>query len=51
MSGRYGRGYVLAKLNEAMGQLRYEGLDLSHLALGSYPLRTRPGGLTAELAT
>ncbi|MGE4340931.1 MAG: hypothetical protein AB7E55_34025, partial [Pigmentiphaga sp.] len=31
MSGRYGRGYVLAKLNETMAQLRYQGLDLSHL--------------------
>lgn len=31
MSGRYGRGYVLSKLNEAMAQLRYQGLDLSHV--------------------
>ncbi len=31
MSGRYGRGYVLTKLNEAMEQLCYQGLDLGHL--------------------
>ncbi|CCQ72542.1 putative phage integrase [Magnetospira sp. QH-2] len=31
MSGRYGRGFVLKKLAEAMSQLRYDGLDLSHL--------------------
>ncbi len=31
MSGRYGRGYVLKKLAEAMGRLQYDGLDLSHL--------------------
>ncbi|HLO76357.1 MAG TPA: DUF6538 domain-containing protein [Magnetospirillum sp.] len=31
MSGRYGRGFFLKKLAEAMGQLRYEGLDLEHL--------------------
>lgn len=31
MSGRYGRGFFLKKLAEAMARLRYEGLDLSHL--------------------
>lgn len=31
MSGRYGRGYVLRTLAEAMRRLRYEGLDLGHL--------------------
>lgn len=31
MSGRYGRGFVLKKLAEAMTQLRYDGLDLLHL--------------------
>lgn len=31
MSARYGRGFSLKKLAEAMGRLRYEGLDLSHL--------------------
>jgi integrase len=31
MSKRYGKGYVLRKLAEAMGQLRYEDLDLKHL--------------------
>lgn len=31
MSGRYGRGFFLKKLAEAMGRLRYEGLDLGHL--------------------
>ncbi len=39
MSGRYGRGYVLTKLNEAMAQLRYQGLDLSHL-LRKNPVKT-----------
>lgn len=31
MSARYGRGYVLDKLNEAMKKLRYRSVDLSHL--------------------
>lgn len=31
MSGRYGAGYSLEVLNEAMYQLEYKGLDLSHL--------------------
>ncbi|CUW37172.1 protein of unknown function [Magnetospirillum sp. XM-1] len=31
MSGRYGRGIFLKKRAEAMGRLRYEGLDLGHL--------------------
>ncbi|EPY01623.1 site-specific integrase [Magnetospirillum fulvum] len=31
MSGRYGRGFFLKKLAEAMARLRYEGLDLGHL--------------------
>lgn len=31
MSGRYGAGYSLDVLNEAMCQLEYKGLDLSHL--------------------
>ena len=31
MSGRYGAGYSLEVLNEAMCQLEYKGLDLSHL--------------------
>lgn len=32
MSGRYGRrGYMLKKLAEAMGRLKYEGVDLCHL--------------------
>jgi hypothetical protein len=31
MSRRYGKGYVLRKLAEAMGQLRYDDLDLGHL--------------------
>ncbi|WP_216367918.1 hypothetical protein [Oceanidesulfovibrio marinus] len=32
MSDRYGRGYFLQKLNEAMQRLQYRGLDLDHLA-------------------
>jgi integrase len=31
MAGRYGRGYVLKKLNEAMQRVSHDGLDLSHL--------------------
>lgn len=31
MSARYGRGYFLEKLNEAMSKLNYRALDLSHL--------------------
>ncbi|WP_216367938.1 site-specific integrase [Oceanidesulfovibrio marinus] len=31
MSERYGRGYLLQKLNEAMQRLRYRGLALDHL--------------------
>jgi integrase len=33
MSGRYGRGYVLKKLAEAMKTLRYRDLNLSHLMM------------------
>lgn len=31
MAARYGKGFALKKLAEAMGQLRFRGLDLSHL--------------------
>jgi len=31
MSKRYGKGYFLVKLNEAMAKLHYRSLDLSHL--------------------
>ena len=31
MAARYGKGYALKKLSEAMGQLRFRDLDLSHL--------------------
>jgi integrase len=31
MKARYGKGFFLKKLGEAMARLRYEGLDLSHL--------------------
>ncbi len=31
MSERYGRGYYLKKLDEAMKRLQYRDLDLSHL--------------------
>ena len=31
MSARYGRGFMLIKLDEAMKKLRYRGLDLTHL--------------------
>jgi integrase len=31
MAGRYGRGYVLKKLDEALRRVSYLGLDLSHL--------------------
>ncbi len=31
MSGRYGSGYGLKALSEAMQRIRYDGLDLSHL--------------------
>ncbi|TVM18685.1 integrase [Oceanidesulfovibrio indonesiensis] len=33
MSDRYGRGYMLQKLNEAMQRLQYRGLDLDHLKI------------------
>lgn len=37
MSKRYGKGFVLRKLAEAMAQLRYDGLDLAHLAHSPAP--------------
>ncbi len=33
MSARYGRGFMLRKLDEAMRKLQYRDLDLSHLNL------------------